>query len=163
MKNSSLEGTLSSVQNEVANLTSENASLFNSFESIESSLRSYIHENEKLEEQINDLECMKEDVNETCLILGKCYIFIFVYLLNLLNLPNLENITDLTHLPVLLDLLNPPNLLDIERPLSTLSEMSQNKWYNIKFGFAQTSKESLKKKEIGWYPSQKMDFYFKFT
>ena len=49
MKNSSLEGTLSSVQNEVANLTSENASLFNSFESIESSLRSYIHENEKLE------------------------------------------------------------------------------------------------------------------
>jgi len=69
MKNSSLEGTLSSVQNEVANLTSENASLFNSFESIESSLRSYIHENEKLEEQINELECMKEDVNETCLIL----------------------------------------------------------------------------------------------
>ena len=80
MKNSSLEGTLSSVQNEVANLTSENASLFNSFESIESSLRSYIHENEKLEEQINDLECMKEDVNETCLILGKSYIFIDLYL-----------------------------------------------------------------------------------
>ena len=79
MKNSSLEGTLSSVQNEVANLTSENASLFNSFESIENSLRSYIHENEKLEEQINDLECMKEDVNETCLILGKFYIFIDLY------------------------------------------------------------------------------------
>ena len=86
MKNSSLEGTLSSVQNEVANLTSENASLFNSFESIESSLRSYIHENEKLEEQINDLECMKEDVNETCLILGKCHIFIlFIFHVNLMN------------------------------------------------------------------------------
>merc|ERR1712029_1118928 len=69
MKNSSLEGTLSSVQIEVANLTSENASLFNSFESIESSLRSYIHENEKLEEKISELENMKEDVNETCLIL----------------------------------------------------------------------------------------------
>ena len=71
MKNSSLEGTLSSVQIEVANLTSENASLFNSFESIESSLRSYIHENEKLEEKISELENMKEDVNETCLILGQ--------------------------------------------------------------------------------------------
>merc|ERR1711899_99398 len=69
MKNSSLEGTLSSVQNEVANLTSENLSLFNSFESIESSLRSYVHENEKLQEKINHLESMKEDVNETCLIL----------------------------------------------------------------------------------------------
>ena len=46
---------------------------------------------------------------------------------------------------------------------TTQSEMSQNKWNNIKCGFAKTGKESVKEKKIGWHPSQKMEFYFKFT
>ena len=46
---------------------------------------------------------------------------------------------------------------------TTQGEMSQNNWYNIKCGFAQTGKESVKEKKIGWHPSQKMEFYFKFT
>ena len=47
----------------------ENSSLQKAFESLEASLRSYIHANQSLEEQIADLEMIRDDLNETCIIL----------------------------------------------------------------------------------------------
>jgi predicted nuclease with TOPRIM domain len=69
MKNSSLNGYLSSTQDEVSTLTSENASLLNSFESLEESLRAYIHRTSELEDEINNLDHIKGDLNNTCVIL----------------------------------------------------------------------------------------------
>merc|ERR1712012_1083219 len=69
MKNSSLEGTLYSTQGELANLSSENKSLMSSFEKIEDSIRGYIHQNQDLNDHIDELEGIKQDLNETCVIL----------------------------------------------------------------------------------------------
>merc|ERR1719249_603160 len=44
MKNSSLGGALCSSQSEVTNLVAENKTLYSSFESVEETLRSYIHQ-----------------------------------------------------------------------------------------------------------------------
>ena len=69
MKNSSLEGTLSSAQSESANLSVENTSLQKAFESMEKNLCSYIHENKNLAEKIHELEMYRDDLNDTCIIL----------------------------------------------------------------------------------------------
>ena len=69
MKNTSLEATLYAAQSETSNLSVENSSLQKAFESLEASLRSYIHANQSLEEQIADLEMIRDDLNETCIIL----------------------------------------------------------------------------------------------
>ena len=69
MKNSSLEGTLSSAQSESANLSVENTSLQKAFESLEGNLCSYIHENKNLAEKIHEMEMYRDDLNETCIIL----------------------------------------------------------------------------------------------
>ena len=69
MKNSSLEGTLSSAQSESANLSVENTSLQKAFESLEGNLCSYIHENKNLAEKIHELEMFRDDLNDTCIIL----------------------------------------------------------------------------------------------
>ena len=58
-----------STQGELANLSSENKSLMISFEKIEDSIRGYIHQNQDLQDHINDLEGIKQDLNETCVIL----------------------------------------------------------------------------------------------
>ena len=71
MKNLSLDGSLSSAQSEVANLEAENKTLLVSFESVEDSLRTYIHRCEDLNIEIQELTCCKDDLNQTCIILEK--------------------------------------------------------------------------------------------
>ena len=41
---------------------------------------------------------------------------------------------------------------------TTQSEMSQNKWYNIKCGFAKTGKESIKEKKLADIQARKWNF-----
>ena len=71
MRSSSLEGALSSSQIEVANLEAENKALLTSFESVEETLRSYIHQSQDLSAEVDNLRAAKADLNETCVILEK--------------------------------------------------------------------------------------------
>ena len=52
-------------------MASENKSLFSSNEKIETSIRGYIHQNQDLQDSIDNLEMIRDDLNETCVVLER--------------------------------------------------------------------------------------------